>query len=210
MYARKGTGRGSAVQQTHDVLLSMLREREPDLHDHLRHVGRLAAIVALKLSLDPVQVDDIRRAAELHDIGKAAIPDAILSKPGPLNEYEWAFMRRHTHIGERILGAAPSLAPVASLVRSSHERWDGAGYPDGLAGEAIPLGARIITVCDAFDAMISDRPYALAMIPSAAIAELHRNAGTQFDRQVVDAFVQAWHEEQHATRGEPGDARRAA
>jgi len=210
MYGRKGTGRGSAVQQTHDVLLRVLREREPDLHDHLRHVGRLAAIVAGTLGLDPAQVDDIRRAAELHDIGKAAIPDAILNKPGPLDDYEWAFMRRHTYIGERILGAAPSLAPVASLVRSSHERWDGGGYPDGLAGAAIPFGARIITVCDAFDAMISDRPYALAMTPSAALAELHRHAGTQFDPHVVDAFVHAWHEDQRAAKAGPPDALQAA
>ncbi len=210
MYARKGTGRGSATQQTHDVLLGVLREREPELYEHLRQVGRLAAIVARKLQLDLGQVDDIRRAAELHDIGKAAIPDSILNKPGPLNGYEWAFIRRHTHIGERILSAAPSLAPVASLVRSSHERWDGGGYPDGLAGEAIPLGARIITVCDAFDAMITDRPYALAMPPAAAIAELHRMSGTQFDPHVVDAFVHAWHEAQHRAEGASDDALRAA
>ena len=95
----------------------------------------------------------LRRAAELHDIGKIAIPDEILRKPGPLDEIEWELMRKHTLIGERILGASPSLAPVARLVRSSHERWDGEGYPDGLAGEDIPLGARIIFVCDAFDAM---------------------------------------------------------
>jgi diguanylate cyclase (GGDEF)-like protein len=205
MYAKKGTGRGSATQQTHDVLLGVLREREPELHHHLQQVGQLAAIVASKLGLDPGQIDDIRRAAELHDIGKAAIPDAILNKPGPLNDYEWAFMRRHTYVGERILAAAPSLAPVASLVRSSHERWDGAGYPDGLAGAAIPLGARIISVCDAYDAMISDRPYALAMAPAAAIAELHRCAGTQFDPQVVDAFVHALHEAQHPNKPAAGD-----
>ena len=210
MYSKKGTGRGSATQQSHDVLLGVLREREPALYDHLRQVGQLAAIVARKLELDLGQVDDIRRAAELHDIGKAAIPDSILNKPGPLNEYEWAFMRRHTYVGERILSAAPSLAPVASLVRSSHERWDGGGYPDGLAGEAIPLGARIITVCDAFDAMITDRPYALAIPPAAAIAELHRMSGTQFDPHVVVAFVHAWHEAEHPLDSAPDDVLRAA
>ncbi len=107
------------------------------------------------------QLDEVRRAAELHDVGKAAIPDAILNKPGSLDPGEWTFMRRHTLLGERILAAAPALAPVALLVRSSHERWDGSGYPDGLAGERIPLGARVIvSVCDAFDAMTSERPYA--------------------------------------------------
>ena len=194
MYAKKGSRRGSAREQTHNVLLGLLKEREPDLHDHLCHVGELAADVARKLGLEKDQVDDIRRGAELHDIGKAAVPDAILNKPGPLNEHEWAFMRRHTYVGERILAAAPSLSGVASLVRSSHERWDGKGYPDGLIGDSIPFGARIIAVCDAFDAMTSNRPYATARPADLAIAELRRVAGTQFDPDVVEAFVLAWHE----------------
>jgi diguanylate cyclase (GGDEF)-like protein len=198
MYASKRSGRRSSTQQAHDVLLELLREREPDLHGHLEQVGRLAAMVARALGLDPTQVDDVRRAAELHDVGKAAIPEAILNKPAPLNEYEWAFIRRHTNVGERILAAAPSLAPIAPLVRSSHERWDGTGYPDGLAGEAIPLGARIISVCDAFDAMVSDRPYALAMEPEAALAELRRVAGAQFDPRVVAEFTRAWREDASA------------
>ena len=110
-----------------------------------------------RLELDDEQIDHVRHAAELHDVGKMAIPDAILDKPGPLDDAEWEFIRRHTIIGERIVAAAPALRPVAALVRSSHERWDGAGYPDGLAGEEIPLGARIVAVCDAFDAMVADR-----------------------------------------------------
>ena len=105
----------------------------------------------------------IQRAAELHDIGKIAIPEEILRKPGPLDRTEWELMRRHTLIGERILDTAPALRPVARIVRSSHEWWDGSGYPDGVAGEEIPLGARIIFVCDAFDAMTSLRPYAPAV-----------------------------------------------
>jgi HD-GYP domain-containing protein (c-di-GMP phosphodiesterase class II) len=127
-------------------------------------------------------------AAELHDIGKAAVPDEILDKPGPLDDREWEFMHRHTVIGERILLAAPSLAPAAALVRSSHERFDGAGYPDHLRGEAIPLGSSIIAVCDAYDAMISERPYRLAMTPEDALVELESCAGTQFDPDVVTAF----------------------
>ena len=103
------------------------------------------------------------RAAELHDIGKVAVPDAILHKPGPLDEAEWSFIRQHTIIGERIVGAAEALRPVGRVVRASHERWDGGGYPDGLAGEAIPLGARIVFACDAWDAMTCDRGYRSAL-----------------------------------------------
>jgi HD-GYP domain-containing protein (c-di-GMP phosphodiesterase class II) len=139
--------------------------------------------------MQPEQLDEVTRAAELHDIGKVAIPDTILAKPGPLDATEWSFVRQHTIIGERILLAAPALRPVARLVRSSHERWDGAGYPDGLAGEEIPLGARIVAVCDAFEAMTSDQPYRNRLDVSAAVAELRRCAGTQFDPQVVDVFT---------------------
>ena len=126
----------------------------------------------------PRDVEQVRHAAELHDVGKVAVPDAILTKPGPLDEDEWAFIRRHTLIGERIIAAAPALTRVAALVRSSHERWDGDGYPDGLAGEEIPLGARIVAVADAFDAMTSPRPYSLPRTPEAALEELRRCAGT--------------------------------
>jgi len=194
MYAQKGGRRGSARQQTHDVLLGVLREREPKLHHHLREVGRLAMLVGRRLQMDDEQLDELRRAAELHDIGKAAVPDAILNKPGRLEPHEWAFMARHTLVGERILLAAPALAPVAGIVRSSHERWDGDGYPDRIAGERIPLGSRIVHVCDAFDAMTSERPYAPAVSPEEAIAELERNGGTQFDADVVSAFIAAWRE----------------
>jgi HD-GYP domain-containing protein (c-di-GMP phosphodiesterase class II) len=162
MYAQKGVRRGSVRHQTHDVLLGLLREGLPELHHHSCEVGRLATVIGCKLGMDAEQLDEVRRAAELHDVGKAAVPTTILKQPGPLTEEEWVFMRRHTIVGERILSPAPALAPVASLVRSSHERWDGGGYPDGLAGEAIPLGARIVFVCDAFDAMTSERSYSPA------------------------------------------------
>jgi two-component system cell cycle response regulator len=124
----------------------------------------------------------------LHDIGKVAIPDAILSKAGPLDAEEWAIVHQHTLIGERILAAAPALSQVAKLVRSSHERHDGTGYPEGMVSDEIPLGSRIVAVCDAFDAMIGPRPYRLGMTEQGALDELRRCAGTQFDPDVVDVF----------------------
>jgi diguanylate cyclase (GGDEF)-like protein len=189
MYAQKSSVRVSAGRQSTDVLLRALTERHPDLEGHLDGVSRLALGVGRRLGLDDEALNQLRVAAELHDIGKVAIPDAIISKPGPLDDHEWAFMRRHTIIGERIVAAAPALGPVAKLVRASHERWDGAGYPDGLAGDAIPLGARIVTVCDAYDAMRADRPYRAARSAEDATAELRRCAGAQFDPAVVEAFV---------------------
>jgi diguanylate cyclase (GGDEF)-like protein len=188
MYEQKRGGRLTAGQQSSAVLLKALEERQPELGVHLGGVAELAERVASELGANTDEVARIRRAAELHDIGKVAIPDAILGKPGPLDGDEWEFMKRHTLIGERILAAAPDLADIAVLVRASHERFDGGGYPDGLAGDEIPLGARIVSVCDAYDALVSDRPYRLGRDHDAAIAELRRCAGTQFDPEVVDAF----------------------
>jgi two-component system cell cycle response regulator len=189
MYEDKGTRRESPRRQARDLLLQILREREPELEEHVDDVGVLAAAVGRHLGLGVEAVDELARAAELHDVGKIAMPEAILRKPGPLDEVEWQIMRQHTVVGERILAAAPALRGVAALVRSSHEHFDGGGYPDGLAGEDIPLGARIIAACDAFDAMRQERPYAPAMSQDDAVAELHRCAGTQFDPAVVRAFA---------------------
>lgn len=188
MYAQKHGGRKSAGSQSRDVLLRALAERNPDLGEHLSQVAELAVAVATKLGLPAAEVEQVRHAADLHDVGKVAIPDAILDKPGPLDDEEWVFMRRHTVIGERIVAAAPALAEVAFLVRASHERHDGGGYPDGLKGDEIPLGARIVSVCDSFDAMVADRPYRAALPEDVALAELERCAGTQFDPAVVAAF----------------------
>jgi two-component system, cell cycle response regulator len=188
MYARKGERRMSAGRQSRDVLLRTMSERRPDLHARLRDIGELALAIGRELHMGPEGLDEVARAAELHDIGKIAVPDAILDKPGALDPVEWSFMRRHPLIGERILLAAPALRPVARLVRSSHERWDGGGYPDGLSGDEIPLGARVVAVCDAFNAMTSDRPYRESVSESDAMEELKTCAGTQFDPMVVDAF----------------------
>jgi two-component system cell cycle response regulator len=192
MYAHKHNGRSSARNQSRDVLLRALAERNPELGEHISGVAELAEAVARGLHLDEEQVDHVRHAAALHDVGKVAIPDAILDKPAALDEAEWEFIRRHTIIGERIVAAAPALRQVAALVRSSHERWDGDGYPDALTGEEIPLGARIVSVCDAFDAMVADRPYRSGMDAADALAELERCSGTQFDPDVVTAFAAAW------------------
>jgi diguanylate cyclase (GGDEF)-like protein len=189
MYAVKATSRKSAGRQTTDVLLRVLAERDPGLATHLDEVTELCAAVCARLGLPDEEVTPILQAASLHDVGKSAIPQEILDKPEPLSDEEWAFMRRHTLMGERILGAAPALADAAKLVRASHEAYDGSGYPDGLRGEAIPLGARIIAICDAYDAMTSTRPYRAAMSSEVALAELSRCAGTQFDPAVVEAFA---------------------
>lgn len=189
LYANKASGRASAGAQVRDALLSVLRERTPDLDVHNDHVIALAAAVGAALGLVGRDLDDLLHAAALHDVGKAAIPEEILGKPGPLTPEERAFVDRHTIIGHRILAAAPALRRVGTIVRASHERVDGGGYPDGLAGDAIPLAARVVAVCDAYDAMTSDRPYRRALPHAVAAAELRRCAGTQFDAGIVEVFL---------------------
>jgi diguanylate cyclase (GGDEF)-like protein len=187
MYANKAT-RSSASQQISDVLLQVIAEQSIPLDDHVERVSQLSAAIAEALGEPEHEISRIRLAARLHDVGKTAIPAEILDKPGPLNEREWEFVHRHPLIGERIVRAAPALASTAALIRSSHERIGGNGYPDGLTGENIPLGSRIIAVCDAFDAMTTDRPYQPSVSIDKALEELTRNAGSQFDTKVVEAF----------------------
>ena len=178
MYARKHGRSGGARAQARDVLVHTMQVKQPDLDEHSSHVAQLAVRVARRLGMHGEQLDEIGRAAELHDVGKVGIPDAILNKPGPLNADEWDFIRQHTILGERILSAAPALRPVARIVRATHERWDGRGYPDGLRGEQVPLAARVVAVCDAYQAMIADRAYRAALghtarLPRAARRRRH-------------------------------------
>jgi two-component system cell cycle response regulator len=193
MYAQKRLRSHSAERQTRNVLLRILREREPDLDEHLRSVASLAVLLARHAGVEGEELDVIARAAELHDVGKIAIPENVLRKRGPLTPVELALMRTHTLIGERILAAAPAMVPVARLVRASHERWDGGGYPDGLSEQEIPQGARIIAVCDAFDAMVSPKSYRRSKTAAEAMLELRRCAGTQFDPTLVGVFCEYVH-----------------
>jgi two-component system cell cycle response regulator len=188
MYAVK-LGRRADGDHTVDVLSRAVHEAHPAIETGRDQVAELTRDVGHKLGLTPEEIDEVMRAAKLQDVGMMAIPDAILGKPGPLNEGEWEYIRKHPVIGERIVAAAPPLLPVARLVRSSHERWDGGGYPDGLAGESVSLGARILFACDSFDAMTSPRPYRQGRTHEDALAEMRRCAGTQFDPAVVEALT---------------------
>jgi diguanylate cyclase (GGDEF)-like protein len=182
-------GRVGATAEVVTALAQALEERDSYTGEHSESVVDLTARVAWALAIDSHEIRMIRSAALLHDIGKVGIPDEILHKTGPLDEHEWEIMRRHPAIGERILRAIPGAGAVARIVRHEHERWDGGGYPDGLAREAIPIGARIVLACDAYYAMTSDRPYRAAMSHHMAMSELTSNAGTQFDPKVVEALV---------------------
>ncbi len=163
---------------------------DPATGAHSSHVAEYAAETARRLGLHRDAVENIRIAAYLHDLGKIGISDDLLKKPGSLTPHEQAKMRRHPAIAAQILEPVPLAPGVKLAVKHSHERWDGSGYPDGLAGEDIPIEARILSVADAFEAMTTDRPYRQALGPQAAKEELRRCAGSQFDPRVVEAFLQ--------------------
>jgi two-component system cell cycle response regulator len=190
MYASKGRRVESPEQLARNLLMQVVKEREPGLQDHVRSVSDLAAALARRVGVSGEDLDLVVRCAELHDIGKMSIPDEVIHKAGPLTEEEWELMRKHTLVGERILAVTPALSGVAQLVRSSHERWDGSGYPDGLSGTEIPLGSRITLICDAFDSITGERPFDPARSRAEAINELRRNAGTQFDPELVEIFCE--------------------
>ena len=172
-----------------EALAVALLERDRYTGEHSAAVIDMSAAVARTMGCNAVEVERVRSAALLHDIGKVAIPDEILHKPGPLTDEEWMLMRQHPVIGERILRVLPGLGPVARMVRHEHERWDGGGYPDGLRGLEIPFGSRVIIVADTYHAITSNRPYRAARSHEEAVEELTRCAGTQFDPDVTAALI---------------------
>ena len=174
---------------TLSALMSTVEAKDDYTASHEEDVASLAERVALRMGLSPSQARDVRYAALLHDVGKVAVPSEILLKPGPLTEAEWVAMRRHAAVGGELVARIEAFAHLAPAVRASHERWDGDGYPDELAGEDIPLAARIIAACDTYDAIVTDRPYRPARTPSQARRELRRVAAVQLDARVVDALL---------------------
>ena len=177
------------VLSTIYALAATLEARDKYTYGHSRRVSRYAVAVAEKLNLEPEQVALVSAAALLHDIGKVGIPDNVLNKDGKLLDEEWELLKQHPRLSATIVGHVPSLSACLAAVRHHHERWDGAGYPSGLKGEAIPVEARILCVTDAFEAMISDRPYRMALTFKQAIAELEKCSGSQFDPGIVSAFI---------------------
>jgi len=180
---------GGASRSAVGALAAAIDARDDYTHAHSEQVVKLATAVAKRLGLDSADIQLVRDGAMLHDLGKVAVPNEILFKQGALDPDEWAIMREHPVIGERILRRTPELKQIAPMVRHEHERWDGGGYPDGLAGADIPIGSRIILACDAYNAMITQRPYREPMCSEEAIEELERNAGTQFDPAVVAVLL---------------------
>jgi HD-GYP domain-containing protein (c-di-GMP phosphodiesterase class II) len=171
------------------TLLTAIDARDPYSSSHSREVVRLAGELALELGLGPSARAEVMDVASLHDVGKLGVPEAILWKTGPLDGAERAIMCRHTEIGEAIVAKIGPLAHLGPAIRSAHERWDGGGYPDGIAAEGIPLASRIVFACDAYDAMTTDRSYRLAITPEQAREELRRERGRQFGPNIVDALL---------------------
>jgi HD-GYP domain-containing protein (c-di-GMP phosphodiesterase class II) len=172
------------------ALMSTVEAKDEYTASHEQQVAELAERVALRIGEPDCRARDVRYAALLHDVGKVAVPSEILLKPGKLDEQEWVTMKTHAAVGGQLVARIPAFAHLAPAVRASHERWDGGGYPDGLAGEEIPLAARIIASCDTYEAMVTDRPYRAALTPSQAHEELRRVSGSQLDAGVVAALLE--------------------
>jgi hypothetical protein len=177
------------VRSSVELLAGAVDARDRDTRAHSDAVVDLATATGRRLGMGEGGIVELEFAARLHDVGKIAVPDSILLKPGPLTRSDWEIMRTHPEAGASMLRSVPELVVVAEIVRSAHERWDGTGYPDGLAGESIPVPSRIIFACDAYDAMMSDRPYRIALGHAAAVRELRAGAGSQFDPRVVEALL---------------------
>ena len=190
MYRRKLSESASIHHKTISVIIKTLYEKNQREEKHSKRVGQLCAAIGTALGLKDEDIGELRTVGLMHDIGKIAIDDRILNRPEALVESEWLEIKRHPEIGYKILSSVNEFAPLAEYVLAHHERWDGNGYPRGLKGEKIPLEARIIAVADAYDAMTSDRPYRLGLSQDAALAEIKRNAGTQFDPVIVKVFLE--------------------
>jgi putative nucleotidyltransferase with HDIG domain len=179
----------SSYEQTAMALARALRARDNDTQDHVARVTRLARLIGARLGLGDTRLSDLEYGAIFHDIGKIGMPDEILHNTDELSDQEWEVVRSHTILGEEIIRPIGFLKNVATIVRHSHERWDGRGYPDGLAGEDIPIESRIIFACDAWDAMNSNRSYQEALEPDAAVARMRELSGAHFDPRIVDALL---------------------
>jgi HD-GYP domain-containing protein (c-di-GMP phosphodiesterase class II) len=181
---------GHQARKPLEILARMMDMSDPATSEHGRDVAGLVPQVGRRLGLDGAALEELELAARFHDVGKVAVPNEILRKPGPLTEGEWRLMKCHVDWGAELLRHVPGCETIAEVVRHHHERYDGAGYPDGLEGEAIPLASRIISACDAWGAMVSDRPYRAALGPEEAVRELEKGAGAQFDPAAVEAVIE--------------------
>lgn len=186
---RQALVRMDAAHAAVAALANAVEAKDPTTERHCQRLANLAARLGAQAGLGGLELEAVAYGALLHDVGKIGVPESILTKPSPLDAMEWDLMRRHPEIGERICEPLAAAGTFTPIVRHHHERWDGRGYPDGLRGEAIPLGARIVGLVDAFDAMTHDRPYRRAMPTALAVNELWREAGGQFDRALVPIFV---------------------
>jgi HD-GYP domain-containing protein (c-di-GMP phosphodiesterase class II) len=170
------------------ALLAALEARDGYTKAHSEAVVELSAATGRKLGLSEPHLDEVKQVALLHDLGKIAVPEPLLRKPNALAPQEWAQVRRHSEVGARIVSSIDELSHLAPAIRAGHERWDGLGYPDGLSGEGIPLTSRIVSLCDAYDAMVSDRPYSAALSRRDAMSEVAVGSGTQFCPTCVRAL----------------------
>jgi putative two-component system response regulator len=186
---RQALVRMDAAHKAVAALANAVEAKDPSTEQHCQRLANLAARLGAQAGLNPLELEAVAYGALLHDVGKIGVPEAILTKPTPLDSDEWEIMRRHPEIGERICEPLSSAGTFTPIVRHHHERWDGRGYPDGLRGEAIPLGARIVGLVDSFDAMTHDRPYRRALPVPVAVNELWQESGSQFDRALVPMFV---------------------
>lgn len=189
MHNRKLLNRKSSRSTIISSIMGTVYIRSQETEEHAKRLVDLSVRVGRKLNISQKDMDNLELFAMLHDIGKIGIDNSILNKPGKLSKNEWEIMKKHSEIGYRIAMSSPELEPIAEYILAHHERWDGNGYPQGLKGEEIPLLSRILAVVDSYDAMTEDRVYRKAMTHQAAIEEIKKNAGTQFDPNIAQIFI---------------------